>query len=86
MLLYFGWPVMCDCGNSFHTPGRIAQSIACLTSDAGVPSKILAWTHTFVEIDNEIISMAILLRFADSSMCTKNWLTARSIWPRKKCV
>ena len=54
------------------------ESIAFLTSRC----KILAWPHTIVEIDNEIISMAILFRFADSSMCTKNWL----IWPRKSVV
>ena len=48
------------------------ESIAFLTSRC----KILAWPHTIVEIDNEIISMAIFFRFADSSMCTKNWLTA----------
>ena len=37
-----------------------------LTADPGVASLILARSHTFVEIDHEIISMAILLPFADS--------------------
>ena len=38
----------------------------CLTADSGVASLIPAQSHTFVEIDHEIISMAILLSFADS--------------------
>ena len=54
------------------SPGRLAQSVtclasdACLTADPGVPSSIPAQSHTFVEIDHEIISMAILLHSADS--------------------
>ena len=53
-------------------PGRIAQSVtclatdACLTADPGVASSIPAWSHTFVEIDHEIISTVILLPSADS--------------------
>ena len=56
----------------FFTPGRIAQSVtclatdACLTADPGVASSITARSHTFVEIDHEIISTVILLPFADS--------------------
>ena len=38
----------------------------CLTADPGVMRSILARSHTFVEIDHEIISMAILLPSADS--------------------
>ena len=34
---------------------------ACLTADPGVASSIPAWSHTFVEIDREIISTVILL-------------------------
>ena len=34
---------------------------ACLTADPGVASLIPAWSHTFVEIDREIISTVILL-------------------------
>ena len=47
--------------------GRIAQSVMCLATDAsltadpGVTSSILVRSHTFVEIDHEIISMVILL-------------------------
>ena len=39
-----------------------------LTTDAhpGVASSIPAWSHTFVEIDHEIISTVILLPSADS--------------------
>ena len=52
--------------------GRIAQSVtclatdACLTADPGVASSIQARSHTFVEIDHEIISKVILLPSADS--------------------
>ena len=52
-------------------PGRVAQSVtclatdACLTADPGVASSIPARSHTFVEIDHEIISKVILLPSAD---------------------
>ena len=39
----------------------VAQSIMCLTADPGVMSLILHPPNTFVEIDQEIISMVILL-------------------------
>ena len=39
-------------------PGRVS---ACLTADPGVASSIPARSHTFVEIDHEIISTVILL-------------------------
>ena len=48
------------------SPGRVAQSVtclatdACLTADPGVASSIPARSHTFVEIDHEIISTVIL--------------------------
>ena len=51
----------------FFLPGRVAQSVtclatdACLTADPGVLSSIPARSHTFVEIDHEIISTVILL-------------------------
>ena len=54
------------------TPGRVAQSVTCLATDAcltanpGVASSIPARSHPFVEIDHEIISMVILLPSADS--------------------
>ena len=53
-------------------PGRVAQSVTCLATDAcltaipGVASSIPARSHTFVEIDHEIISTVILLPSADS--------------------
>ena len=53
-------------------PGRVAQSVtclatdACLTADPGVASLFPARSHTFVEIDREIISSVILLPSADS--------------------
>ena len=52
--------------------GRVAQSVTCLATDAcltaipGVTSSIPARSHTFVEIDHEIISTVILLPSADS--------------------
>ena len=55
------------------TPGRVAQAVTCLATDAcltaipGVTSSIPAQSHTFVEIDHEIIiSTVILLPSADS--------------------
>ena len=44
-----------------QTLGCIAHSVTCLTVDPGIASSILAQSHTFVEIDHEIISTAILL-------------------------
>ena len=78
-------------------PGRVAQSVTCLATDAcltaisGVANSIPAWSHTFVEIDHEIISTVILLPSADlfkkgccESMCMNYWLSACSSLPRKK--
>ena len=39
---------------------------ACLTADPGVASSIPVRSHTFVEIDHEMISTVILLPSADS--------------------
>ena len=55
-----------------HILGRVAQSVtclatdACLTADPGVASSIPVRSHTFVEIDHEMISTVILLPSADS--------------------
>ena len=65
----------CKCDISFHrilVPGCVAQLVTCLTADMflsadlGVASLIPTWSHTFTEIDHEIISMAILYPSADS--------------------
>ena len=40
----------------------------CLTADPGVVSSIQARSHTFVEIDYEMVSTTILLPSADSRM------------------
>ena len=51
--------------------GRVAQSVMCLatdlslTADPGVASSFLARSHTFVEIDYEIIYTVILLPSAE---------------------
>ena len=53
-------------------PGRVAQSVTCLTTnesltaDPGVASSIPARSHTFVEIDYELISTVILLPSPES--------------------
>ena len=53
-------------------PDRVAQSVtclatdACLTADPGVVSSIPVRSHTFVEIDHEMISTVILFPSADS--------------------
>ena len=53
-------------------PGRVAQSVTCLATDAcltaypGVASSIPVRSHTFLEIDHEMISTVILLPSADS--------------------
>ena len=59
--------------NMLHCiPGRVAHSVTCLATDAcvtaipGVASSIPARSHTFVEIDHEIISTVTLLSSADS--------------------
>ena len=49
-----------------HGPGTIVQSVTCLTEDSGLASLIPAWSHTFPEIDHEIISTANLLPSPDS--------------------
>ena len=49
------------------TPGCIVHSVTCLaadtclTADPEVGSLIRAWSHSFVEVDHEIILMVILL-------------------------
>ena len=59
-------------GPKMTPPRRVVQSVTCLATDAsltadpGVSSLIPARSHTFVEIDNEIISMVILLPSAES--------------------
>ena len=45
--------------------GGVAQTVTCLTADPGTESSIPARSHTFVEIDREIISTSILLPSAD---------------------
>ena len=54
------------------SPDREAQSVTCLATDAclaadpGVASSFPARSHTFMEIDREIISMVIPLPSADT--------------------
>ena len=82
--------------------GHIGQLVTCLATDAsltadpGVTSSIPARSHTFVEIDYEIISTLNLLPSAElfkkgccqlqAKVCARstNWLIACSSLPRKK--
>ena len=68
----------------YSWPGLVAQSVASPTADPGVASWIPAQSHTFVEIDHEIISTVILLiqliqkgllSVTGESICRKYWLT-----------
>ena len=79
-------------------PGRVAQSVkclitdACLTADPGVGTLIQAQSRTFVEIYHEIIPAVILfiqrglLSVTSKCMLTKYWLTACSSLSREKGV
>ena len=40
---------------------RLRSAVGNMSADPGVASLIPAWSHTFIEIDHEIISTAILL-------------------------
>ena len=57
----------------FDSPDRIAQSVmflatdASLTADPGVANPIWVRSHTFMEIDHDLISTVILLPSAESS-------------------
>ena len=52
-------------GSERNRSGHVAQSVTCLatdvslTADPGVANPIPARSHTFMEIDHEIISMVI---------------------------
>ena len=67
IMLHFIW-VFTVC----QLPGRVAQSVTCLTTDAcltaipGVGNSNPARSYTFVEIDHEIISTVILFPSAES--------------------
>ena len=72
---------------SIHLSGGVAQSVtcldtdACLTADPGVASSIPARSHTFVEIDHEMIFTVILLPSSDFSGCCQLQLQAK-VCPR----
>ena len=59
------------CMKCFYNPGCVVQSVTCLTADPGVANSIPAQSHTFMEIDYEIISTTILLPSADSRRVVK---------------
>ena len=72
--------------------GRVAQSVtylatdACLTADPGVASSIPVRSHTFVEIDHEIISTVILLPSADLFKKSCCQLQAKVVSYKRKYV
>ena len=83
-------PISIKKKKKYSVRGRVVQLVTCLTTDKclaadqGVASLILAWSHTFLEIDHDIISMVFLplpliregLSVTSESMCSKYWLTA----------
>ena len=64
--------LFCPILDQYYLPGHVAQSVTCLTADVcltadpEVSSSIPARSHTFVEIDHEIISTVIHLPSAES--------------------
>ena len=65
--------------------GLVTQSVASMIAYTGVASSILAWSHTLVEIDHEILSTVILflpliqeglVLVTSKSMHMKYWLSA----------
>ena len=63
----------------FWVSGHLAQWVRCLATDArltkgpGVASLIPARSHTFVEIDHEIIFRFILPSSADYGSAVAQW-------------
>ena len=79
-------------------PGLVMQSVMCLptdtslTADPGVASSIPARSHTFMEIDCEIISTVILLPLNHSRRFVFSYkqkyvhkVLVNRLLPRKKC-
>ena len=68
MSLKFGLQVLLESCYIFYIPHSVKclATDASLTADPGVASSIPARSHTFVEIDHEIISTVILLPSAES--------------------
>ena len=60
--------------------GCIAQSVTCLTADPGVMGLIPTQSHTFMEIDQEIISTAILLPSADVIEVVVSYRRKEKVW------
>ena len=66
-------------------PGRVGQLVTCLTADIcltadpGVASLIPAQSHTFAEIDHEIISTAILFPSIDSRRVVVSYILRKYV-------
>ena len=59
--------------HSLSCPCEVGQSVTCLTADLGVTSSIQAQSHTFTEIDHDLISTVILLPSANSQRVVVNY-------------
>ena len=57
-----------DSDQNSGLPGLSAQSVTGLTTCSGVASLMLAQSHTFKEIDHEIISRVILLQLIQEGL------------------
>ena len=87
----------------WRPPGRVGQSVTCPATDASLDcisrgSRVRS--HTFVEIDHEIVSTVfslpstescwiiqeVLLSLTSESMCTKYWLTACPRWTNRPAM
>ena len=83
-IIYFRYVYTCSALTGLKD-SPVAQSVASLTADPGVTSLIPAQSHSFMEIDHEIISTGILLlplihvgllSVTSESIYTKYWLRA----------
>ena len=57
----------CSC---ISIPGRIAQSVTCLTADQGVASLIPAWCHTVMEIVCVGVVVSYKRKYVLKVLCT----------------
>ena len=69
-------------------PGPVAQSVTSLATDPGATSSIPARSHTFMEIDHELIYIVILLPLIKEGLMSVNmseiiWLGVLTVstWP-----
>ena len=89
---HLGMPAIMRQVISLGIPGLVVQSVTyltadvCLTADPWVIRSIPTRSHTFMEIDHEMISMVILLPSADSRRDVVNKYEHKVLVSRKKSV